>query len=114
MDVLDNNGLDTQIAFIKAYVDKQIKAHASIPVGYEYFSMNPNVPQGSLPLLGGLYDRATYPDLWDWVQEQSGYCKTEQEWQTLSAAQNGNVPFYSSGDGATTFRVPSLKCWVKG
>ena len=114
MDVLDNNGLDTQIAFIKAYVDKQIKAHASIPVGYEYFSMNPNVPQGSLPLLGGLYDRATYPDLWDWVQEQSGYCKTEQEWQTLSAAQNGNVPFYSSGDGSTTFRVPSLKCWVKG
>ena len=114
MDVLDNNGLDTQIAFIKAYVDKQIKAHASIPVGYEYFSMNPNVPQGSLPLLGGLYDRATYPDLWDWVQEQTGYCKTEQEWQTLSAAQNGNVPFYSSGDGSTTFRVPSLKCWIKG
>lgn len=114
MDVLDNNGLDTQIAFIKAYVDKQIKAHASIPVGYEYFSMNPNVPQGSLPLLGGLYDRATYPDLWDWVQTQTGYCKTENEWQTLSAAQNGNVPFYSSGDGSTTFRVPSLKCWIKG
>ena len=95
----------------KAYdLDKM----GGIPVGFEYFSMNPNVPQGSLPLLGGEYNRATYPDLWTWVQSQTGYCKTESEWQTLSAANNGNVPFYSSGDGSTTFRVPSLKCWVKG
>lgn len=85
-----------------------------IPVGFEYFSMNPNIPDGSLPLLGGTYSRSAYPDLWAWVQAQSGYCKTESEWQTLSAANNGNVPFYSSGNGSTTFRVPSLKCWVKG
>ena len=95
----------------KAYdLDKM----GSIPVGFEYFSMNPNIPEGSLPLFGGIYDRATYPDLWAWVQTQIGYCKTEAEWQELSAAHNGNVPFYSSGDGTTTFRVPSLKCWVKG
>ena len=86
----------------------------SLPVGFEYFSMNPNVPQGSLPLIGGEYSRATYPDLWTWVQAQSGYCITEANWQTMSTAQNGNVPFYSSGNGSTTFRVPSLKCWIKG
>ena len=114
MDVLDTNGLDTQIAFIKAYIDKQMKAKASIPIGHEYFSMNPNVPQGSLPLFGGIYDRATYPDLWAWVQTQTGYCKTEAEWLELSASNNGNVPFYSDGDGSTTFRVPSLKCWIRG
>lgn len=76
--------------------------------------MNPNIPQGSLPLFGGEYSRATYSDLWAWVQTQTGYLKTEAEWQTLSASNNGNVPYYSSGDGSTTFRVPSLKCWVRG
>jgi len=85
-----------------------------LPVGYEYFSINPNVPQGSLPLLGGEYNRSTYSDLWEWVQQQTGYLKTEAEWQALSTANNGNVPYYSSGDGSTTFRVPSLRCWVKG
>lgn len=85
-----------------------------IPVGFEHFSMNPNVPQGWLPLLGGEYNRATYSDLWAWVQSQTGYLKTEAQWQALSNAQEGNVPFYSSGNGSTTFRVPSLKCWIKG
>lgn len=97
-----------------AYTDEQIRQHGNVPVGFEYFSMNPNVPQGSLPLLGGEYNRSTYSDLWAWVQEQSGYLKTEAEWQTLSTSNNGNVPYYSSGDGSTTFRVPSLKCWVRG
>ena len=87
--------------------------HEDVPVGHEYFTFNPNIPQGSLPLFGGEYSRETYSALWNWVQEQTGYLKTEAEWQTLSTANNGNVPYYSSGDGSTTFRVPSLKCWVK-
>lgn len=85
-----------------------------LPVGFEYFTMNPNIPAGSLPLQGGLYSRLAYPDLWEWVQKQSGYLKAESEWQELAVSNGGNVPFYSSGDGSTTFRVPSLKCWVKG
>lgn len=97
-----------------AYVQEELRQHANMPIGHEYFTMNPNVPQGSLPLFGGEYSRSTYADLWAWVQTQTGYCKTEAEWQTLSTSNNGNVPFYSSGDGSTTFRVPSLKCWIKG
>lgn len=85
-----------------------------LPVGFEYFTMNPNIPAGSLPLQGGLYSRLAYPDLWEWVQKQTGYLKAESEWQELAASNSGNVPFYSTGDGTTTFRVPSLKCWVKG
>lgn len=85
-----------------------------LPVGFEYFTINKNIRTGSLPLLGGLYSRELYADLWSWVQEQPGYLITETEWQAKSQANNGNVPFYSSGDGSTTFRVPSLKCWVKG
>ena len=95
----------------QAVVDK--KPGWGIPIGYEYFTINPNIPQGSLPLFGGEYDRATYPDLWAWVQEQTGYLKTEAQWQALSSANAGNVPYYSDGDGSTTFRVPSLKCWIK-
>jgi hypothetical protein len=88
-------------------------AETGIPLGFEYFSINPNVPLGSLPLIGGTYSRTLYKDLWDWVQTQTGYLKTEAEWTILFNRNNGNVPFYSSGDGSTTFRVPSLKCWVK-
>ena len=85
-----------------------------LPVGFEYFTINKNIRTGSLPLLGGLYSRELYADLWSWVQEQPGYLITETEWQEKFQANNGNVPFYSEGDGTSTFRVPSLKCWVKG
>lgn len=85
-----------------------------LPVGFEYFSINPNIPTGSLPLFGAEYSREVFPDLWEYAQKQTGYVITEEEWQALSNQNGGNVPFYSSGDGSTTFRVPSLKCWIKG
>lgn len=91
-----------------------VEIDSGIPVGFEYFSTNPNIPAGSIPLLGGEYSRTTYADLWEWVQTQNGYLLTESEWQAKASANEGNVPFYSSGDGSTTFRVPSLKCWIKG
>ena len=87
--------------------------HEDVPVGHEYFTFNPNIPQGSLPLFGGEYSRETYSALWNWVQEQTGYLKTEAEWQTLATANNGSVPYYSDGDGSTTFRVPALNCWMR-
>lgn len=83
-------------------------SNQAMPVGFEYFSMNPNIPIGRLPLFGGEYDRIIYADLWSWVQEQAGYLITEEEWQTYATNNDGNVPFYSSGDGSTTFRVPKL------
>lgn len=87
---------------------------SGLPVGFEYFSTNPNIPAGSIPLFGGEYSREVYSDLWSWVQEQAGYLLEESAWQEKSAANNGNVPFYSKGNGTTTFRVPSISCWVKG
>lgn len=85
-----------------------------LPVGFEAFTTNPNLQAGWLPLLGGEYSRTAYADLWAWVQIQSGYLLEESAWQAKAAANSGNVPFYSKGNGSTTFRVPSLKCWVKG
>lgn len=90
-----------------------IKIEQDIPIGFEYFSICPSTRSGSLPLVGNVYQRELYPLLWEWVQKQGGYLITEKQWQEKSKANNGNVPFYSSGDGSTTFRVPSLKCYVK-
>ena len=91
-----------------------LNTSSGIPVGFEYISMNPNIPQGSLPMFGGIYDRKVYADLWAWIQQQAGYVISDSEWQALFNSNEGNVPFYSMGDGNTTFRVPSINCWVKG
>ena len=109
----NQNDSSTKVA-TTAFCKELVREHGGMPIGHEYFSINPNIPEGSLPLFGGEYSRETYSDLWAWVQTQTGYCKTEAEWLALSAAHNGNVPFYSDGDGSTTFRVPSLQCWIKG
>ena len=85
-----------------------------LPVGFETFTTNPNLQAGWLPLLGGEYSRTAYADLWAWVQTQQGYLLEESAWQAKATANGGNVPFYSKGDGTTTFRVPALKCWVRG
>lgn len=87
---------------------------AGVPIGFEYISFNPNIPTGSIPLLGGTFSRTAYKDLWAWVQTQTNYLISESAWQAKATANEGNVPFYSTGDGSTTFRVPSLSCWVKG
>ena len=94
--------------------DKVDVSQYAMPVGFETFTTNPNLQAGWLPLLGGEYSRTAYADLWTWVQTQSGYLLEESAWQAKAAANGGNVPFYSKGDGSTTFRVPALKCWVKG
>lgn len=94
--------------------DATWKDAGGLPVGHEFFTTNPNIPAGCIPLLGGEYSRTAYADLWAWVQTQNGYLVEEAEWQSKAAANGGNVPFYSKGDGSTTFRVPALKCWVKG
>ena len=85
----------------------------SLPIGHFYQTISPTVPAGSLPLFGGTYSRTLYADLWIWIQ-QSGLLITESAWQSKATANEGNVPFFSQGDGSTTFRVPSMKCWVKG
>ena len=94
--------------------DKVDVSQYAMPVGFEALTTNPNLQAGWLPLLGGEYSRTAYADLWAWVHTQSGYLLEESAWQAKAAANGGNVPFYSKGDGSTTFRVPALKCWVKG
>lgn len=65
--------------------------------------------------LGVTYNRTTYKELWDWVQTRPSLVITEEEWQTKYTETNGKfVPYYSSGNGTTTFRTPLLSAYIKG
>lgn len=82
-------------------------------VGDEWHSFTGQIPTGGVPYCGQEVTRATYADLWVYAQN-NGLVKTESEWQALNTSQNGNVPFYSSGDGSTTFRMPKVVGYIKG
>lgn len=88
---------------------------SSIPVGHIYTIGYSELDAGQLPLLGGEYSRTTYADLWTWVQRKPSLLKTEAQWQTLKTASGDKgVPYYSAGNGTTTFRVPMFGCYIKG
>lgn len=64
---------------------------------------------------GILYTRAVYSELWNYVSSKTGLIISEDEWQ-LKYQQTGGkfVPYYSSGDGTSTFRTPLLNAYAKG
>ena len=65
--------------------------------------------------LGIAYNRTTYPELWEYVQSRPDLLLTETEWQAKYAETNGKfVPYYSSGNGTSTFRTPLLSAYAKG
>ena len=65
--------------------------------------------------MGVIYSRLTYPELWNYAQARAGLIVTEEEWQAKFAETNGKfVPYYSSGDGSSTFRTPLLGAYAKG
>lgn len=97
---------------VVAGADGDVQIPTGEPVGFETICFSNNIPAGYLPYKGATYTRAAYADLWQWAQD-TGRVKTETEWQALYESQNGNVPYYSDGDGSTTFRVPNIKGWTK-
>ncbi|MFM0185028.1 phage tail protein [Paraburkholderia nemoris] len=67
---------------------------------------------GYLKANGATLKRADYPALWAYAQA-SGAMMTEAQWS------GGSWGCFSSGDGATTFRIPELRgehlrCWDDG
>lgn len=88
-------------------------AKSALPVGHLYFSLEKIVPVGSIPAFGGLYSRALYADLFAYAQEK-GLVISENEWQSIANANDGNCAYYSSGDGSTTFRVPKIPNTIVG
>ena len=58
---------------------------------------------------GAVLSRNTYSNLWEWVQSNPSVLVSESEWQAKKTlSPTGAVSVYSSGDGSTTFRIPTI------
>ena len=110
-----NVGTGTNQIATTAYVTNYMsELNGKRPIGEEFVQINPNPPEGCLVYNGGLIDRSSYPKLWSWLSSQTGYMITEALWQEKYSSQDKNVPYYSSGDGTNTFRLPCIGCLVSG
>ena len=83
-----------------------------LPLGYIYLWPFSTPPDGSIQLNGSTYNRELYSDLWALIQEK-GWYKPESEWQQIASANGGYCPWYSGGDGSTTFRTPKFAPYQK-
>ena len=111
----------TRLDEVVEEVSKDYVVHVDKQVGELYFSFNDYFPDGVIPLDGRLVSRATYADLWEWVQEK-GLVKddtliTTNDENTVSIFnEDGTVRYcqwYGSGDGSLTFRMPKINGYGK-
>ncbi|OJA78612.1 phage tail protein [Burkholderia ubonensis] len=84
-------------------------ALSTTAIGQIVFEPRTTVRAGFLKANGVLVKRADYPALWAYAQA-SGALVSDDEWQ------KGRWACFSSGDGATTFRLPEMRgefirCW---
>ena len=99
---------------VKTAYDKAVEASnkSGLPLGHIYLWPFSTPPDGSIQLNGSTYSRELYSDLWTLIQTK-GWYKPESEWQSIASANGGYCPWYSDGDGSTTFRVPKFAPYQK-
>jgi len=106
-------GADTQDYVTPKQLADALGRVSGMPVGMTFWWPGTTPPAGSLAINDGpLLLRAAYPQLWAMAQA-SGNIITEAAWQAQAAVQS-SVGAFSSGDGATTFRCPRLRDYVRG
>lgn len=102
------NGTDVP----KAITPKQFKEATKdlgggLPMGHLFAWPFQTPPDGCIQCNGATYSRVLYEDFWNYISSK-GWVKTEAEWQSLASANGGYCPYYSTGDGSTTFRTPKF------
>ncbi|MBB5447079.1 MULTISPECIES: phage tail protein [unclassified Paraburkholderia] len=94
------------------FLNSAISAISSATIGQIVFEPRTAARAGYLKANGALLNRADYPVLWAYAQA-SGALVDDGQWGA------GNWGCFSTGNGATTFRIPELRgegirCWDDG
>ena len=76
-----------------------------LPLGHMFAWPYQTPPDGAIQCNGGSYSRALYKDFFDYAMSK-GWVKTDTEWRSIVKANGGYCPYFSQGDGSTTFRTP--------
>lgn len=104
------NGTDVP----KAITPKQFKeatkglGGGGLTLGYLFAWPFQTPPDGCIQCNGSTYSRVLYKDFWNYISSK-GWVKTESEWDKIASANSGGYcPYYSTGDGSTTFRTPKF------
>lgn len=83
-----------------------VKAGA-LPLGHLFAWPFQTPPDGAIQCNGATYNRDLYRDFFAYATSK-GWVKTEAEWQGIANSNGGYCPYYSQGDGLTTFRTPKF------
>lgn len=89
--------------------EQPIQVSADItPIGTIKQQLWNSAPPGYLKMTQShVLNRSEYPELWNVVETRMPLT-TEVEWQKMLTLNKTSVPFFSNGDGSTTFRTPIL------
>ena len=79
----------------------------ALPLGHLFAWPFQTPPDGAIQCNGATYNRALYKDFFAYATSK-GWVKTESEWQSIATSNGGYCPYYSQGDGSTTFRTPKF------
>ena len=78
-----------------------------LPMGYLFAWPYQTPPDGAIQCNGATYNRELYKDFFAYATSK-GWVKTEEQWQSIASANGGYCPYYSQGNGSTTFRTPKF------
>lgn len=98
------------------WVDYTMSSQIKLPLGSIGFSLDGILPEGAIAATGLELSREVYKDLWGFAQK-GGETRliSEEAWQAELAANEGRFcRYYSTGNGATTFRIPYIACYLSG
>lgn len=98
------------------WVDYIMSSQIKLPLGSIGFSLDGILPEGTIAATGLELSREVYKDLWGFAQKgRETRLISEEAWQAELAANEGRFcRYYSTGNGATTFRIPYIACYLSG
>lgn len=103
-----NGSRDAEIVELKTKLNGLQTAMVGMETMFPPTAVDGSIDPSWVPKNGQTLSRAAYPALWERVKNMGTYV-TDTEWLALqSSSPNGAVSIYSSGDGSTTFRVPTV------